>query len=215
MITEQVKPITYPARPFNGGPLDKAIKKDSGWYYEPKFNGWRTLIPLPTGTMFNRHGKELSIQHEFKAAVNELQKAYPDIEWVDCEALGRRHDIGKGTLVVLDAVIRGTYEQRRSKLEVDRLLPLHGASLLFTFKSMMPQHGRTVSIDMEPCYLTDSEFGLENAEALWETMQDTNKVLGAEYFEGLVAKHADSHYPVQLRSSSDECSFWVKHRWAY
>jgi len=208
MIAEQVKPITYPARPYNGGPLDKAIKKDSGWYYEPKFNGWRTLIHLPTGTMFNRHGKELSIQHEFKAAVKELQEAYPDLEWVDCEALGRRHDIGKGTLIVLDAVIRGTYEQRRSRLEVDRLLPLHGASSVTLGFFADP-------IDMESCYLTDSEFGLENAESLWETMKDTNKVLGTEYFEGLVAKHADSHYPIQLRSSSDECSFWVKHRWAY
>jgi len=208
MIAEQVKPITYPARPHNGGPLGKAIKKDSGWYYEPKFNGWRTLIHLPTGTMFNRHGKELSIQHEFKAAVKELQEAYPDLEWVDCEALGRRHDIGKGTLIVLDAVIRGTYEQRRSRLEVDRILPLHGASSVTLGFFSDP-------IDMEPCYLTDSEFGLENAESLWETMKDTNKVLGAEYFEGLVAKHADSHYPIQLRSSSDECSFWVKHRWAY
>jgi ATP-dependent DNA ligase len=200
MIAEQVKPITYPARPFNGGPLDKAIKKDNGWYYEPKFNGWRTLIHLPTGIMFNRHGKELSIQHEFKPAVKELQEAYPDLEWVDCEALGRRHDIGKGCLIVLDAVIQGTYEQRRSKLEVNRLLPLHGASsATFGFFTA----------------LTDSEFGLENAEALWETMQETNKFLGVEYFEGLVAKHADSHYPIQLRSSSDECSFWVKHRWAY
>jgi len=204
MITEQVKPITYPARPFNGGPLDKAIKKDSGWYYEPKFNGWRTLIHLPTGTMFNRHGKELSIQHEFKAAVNELKEAYPDLEWVDCEALGRRHDIGKGTLVVLDAVIRGTYEQRRSKLEVDRSLSIH--------------HGNgwePATSSRESCYLTGSEWGLENAEAAWESMQEVNKFLGTEYFEGLVAKHADSHYPIQLRSSSDECSFWVKHRWAY
>jgi hypothetical protein len=199
MTATEVKPITYPARPYNGGPLDKAIKKDSGWYYEPKFNGWRTLIHLPTGTMFNRYGKELSIQREFKPAVKELQEAYSDLEWVDCEAIGRRHGIGKGTLIVLDAVIRGTYEQRRSKLEVDRLLPVHG---VFTGP-------------VEHCYLTDSEFGLENAEALWETMRDTNKVLGVEYFEGLVAKHADSHYPIQLRSSSDECSFWVKHRWAY
>jgi len=210
MIAEQVKPITYPARPYNGGPLDKAIKKDSGWYYEPKFNGWRTLIHLPTGTMFNRHGKELSIQHEFKAAVNELQVAYPDIEWVDCEALGRRHQFGKGTLIVLDAVIRGTYEQRRGKLEVDREIPLHPWSFFNPHVNQPLLH-----YPMAPCYLTPSDYGLEKAELAWESMQLNNKGLNVEYFEGLVAKHADSHYPIQLRSSSDECSFWVKHRWAY
>ena len=201
MVTQQVKPITYPARPHNGGPLDKAIKKDSGWYYEPKFNGWRTLIHLPTGTMFNRHGKELSIQHEFVDAIKVLQGAYPDLDWVDCEALGRRHDIGKGTLVVLDAVIRGTYVQRRGRLEVDRRIPWHP----------MPP---IVETD-EWCYLTPSLYGLDRAELDWVQMQQDNLSLGVEYFEGLVAKHADSHYPIQLRSSSDECSFWVKHRWAY
>jgi hypothetical protein len=210
MITEQVKPITYPARPFNGGPLDKAIKKDSGWYYEPKFNGWRTLIHLPTGTMFNRHGKELSIQHEFKPAVRGLQKVYPDIEWVDCEALGRRHGVGRGVLVVLDAVIRGTYEQRRGKLEVDRVIPMHPMPPIIDLVGHYPMHEAD-----RWCYLTPSNYGLEKAELEWERMQQDNKNLGVEYFEGLVAKHADSHYPVQLRSASDECSFWVKHRWAY
>ena len=51
-----MNPITYPARPINGGPLEKARPKHGEWFYEPKYNGWRALVHVPTGTMFNRHG---------------------------------------------------------------------------------------------------------------------------------------------------------------
>jgi len=64
-----MKPITYPARPINGGPLDKAHAKHGEWFYEPKYNGWRALVHVPTGTMFNRHGQRLSIQQEFAKAL--------------------------------------------------------------------------------------------------------------------------------------------------
>jgi hypothetical protein len=40
--------------------------------------------------------------------------------WADCEALERRHDVGRGTLVALDVVPESgtpTYEQRRAMLE--------------------------------------------------------------------------------------------------
>jgi hypothetical protein len=44
--------------------------------------------------------------------------------WADCEALERRHNLGRGTLVLLDLVPESgapTYEQRRVILE--SLLP--------------------------------------------------------------------------------------------
>tara|TARA_B100001094_G_scaffold331282_1_gene399064 strand:+ start:1314 stop:1919 length:606 start_codon:yes stop_codon:yes gene_type:complete len=201
MTTTEIEPITYPARPYNGGPLPKALRKDSGWYYEPKYNGWRTLIHQPTGTMFNRHGDKLSIQHEFKDAIKELQDTYPNIEWIDCEALGRRHKIGKGTLIVLDAVVPGTYEERRSLLT---------AAEIESFSNPI-----SLMLSDRKCYLTLSGIGIDNAEESWREMQYENKKIGVEFYEGLVAKHADSHYPVQLRSPKLECSFWVKHRWAY
>jgi hypothetical protein len=47
-----ITPITYPARPINGGPLPNARPKQGVWYYEPKYNGWRALVHIPTGTMF-------------------------------------------------------------------------------------------------------------------------------------------------------------------
>ena len=38
---------------------------------------------------------------------------------------------------------------------------------------------------------------------------------GATYYEGIVAKRADSRYPLQLRSPSIEFPFWMKHRWQF
>ncbi len=46
-------------------------------------------------------------------------------------------------------------------------------------------------------------------------MQALNREWGVEYYEGLVAKRADSLYPIQLRSPGAECPFWIKHRWAW
>ncbi len=42
-------PITYPARPVNGGSFDKARPKIGVWHYEPKNNGWRALVHAPSG----------------------------------------------------------------------------------------------------------------------------------------------------------------------
>jgi hypothetical protein len=66
--------ISYPARPLQGGKLDRAPKKTGLWYAQPKYNGWRALVHCPSGTMWNRHGGRLSIAHEFDAALRELQK---------------------------------------------------------------------------------------------------------------------------------------------
>jgi len=39
-----------------------------------------------------------------------------------------------------------------------------------------------------------------------------NRALGCDFFEGVVMKRADSPYPVQLRSATEEFRGWVKHR---
>ena len=67
-----LNPPTFPARPVNGGPLEKARPKSGVWNVEPKVNGWRTLVHVPTGTMWNRHGIRLSIAKEFKPALELL-----------------------------------------------------------------------------------------------------------------------------------------------
>ena len=113
--------ITYPARPIQGGRLELAPPKRGLGYAEPKLNGWRALIHTPTGTMWNRHGTLLTITDCFRPALAALANLAPHgLVWADCEALERRHTLGRGTLVVLDAVPESgapTYVQRRAMLE--------------------------------------------------------------------------------------------------
>lgn len=210
---------TFPPRPCNGGPLEKAVAKDGGWFYEPKYNGWRTLIHVPTKRMFNRKGDPLSIAHEFPEALEALSQAVSGgnlqrdgdpVEWYDCEALSRRHSMGKGSLIVLDGVMEGTYGERRARLRpVFPVLGMPpwclnlGAAGLANLKEIPEDNG---------LYLTPRIVGSKNALVAWRAMQ--GKGYG-DFFEGLVAKHEQSRYPIQLQSPSTEYNFWIKHRWAY
>lgn len=49
----------------------------------------------------------------------------------------------------------------------------------------------------------------------WHWMQTLNQEWGAEFYEGFVAKRADSAYPIQLRDPEAHCPWWVKHRWVW
>jgi len=68
-------------------------------------------------------------EREFDAAVDQLRSlADSGLVWADCEALERRHQIGRGSLVVLDWIPESgspTYEERREFLaklvEIDAL----------------------------------------------------------------------------------------------
>ena len=203
---------SYPLRPTNGGPLHLSRPKRGQWTYEPKINGWRAIVHAPTSRMWNRHGKRLSIEHEFAAVLEAIRNADlpPEMEWLDCEALERRHALGKGSLVVLDYMppdIRATYEQRQETLrgaihssriphiKLDHIAPPPNDLLL-----LLDNYNFNDPID---------------PESMWATLQDCNKEWNAEVFEGLVAKRLDSTYPRQLRSPNQECPYWVKHRWEF
>lgn len=201
----QLRPPTYPLRPVNGGPLPKAQRKHGDWYYEPKYNGWRALVHVPTGTMFNRKNERLSIEREFAAALTILREAYAEFEWLDCEALERRHNLGRGTLVVLDIPSAAeTYLNRRRRLET---CGVSGSGMVIPHCASQPLQNNTV-------YLTPS---VKQGETLWNLLREANgpDMLGCEFYEGVVAKRADSRYPHQLRSASEEFPFWMKHRWAF
>ena len=109
--------LTFPARPIQGGRLELAPPKRGLWFAEPKLNGWRALIHTPTGTMWNRHRSLLTIADCSRPALAALAKlGNSGLVWTDCEALERRHNLGRGTLVVLDVSLESrtpTYEQRR------------------------------------------------------------------------------------------------------
>ncbi|HEV2327628.1 MAG TPA: hypothetical protein VGY56_02440 [Verrucomicrobiae bacterium] len=205
-----IAPISYPARPINGGPLPKAPAKSGRWFYEPKVNGWRALVHVPSGTMFNRKNQRLSIEAEFASALQLLRWHFGQYDWLDCEALERRHGIGRGSLIVLDIVLPGkTYQERFDLIR-------EGDSRDFTH-CMIAAGGTSVTV---PC--ANSIYYLphwldQNGAALsaWHELQRSNQTLGVPFYEGLVAKRADSLYPIQLRSPDLEFPFWTKHRWAF
>lgn len=209
--------LSYPARPVNGGPLPKALPKRGRWFYEPKINGWRALVHTPTGRMWNRHGKPLSITAEFKTVLACLETC--PLEWLDCEALERRHDLGRGSLVVLDTLDHAAlpYTDRMSLLAsslirtgaepwADQFTPPPNRLLWFAYtyetEATQEQAGFKPDPDLDPA-------------VAWNRLQLFNKAFGAEVFEGLVAKHADSPYPLQTRSADQTFPQWMKHRWAF
>lgn len=195
-------PPTYPARPIGGGRLELAPKKPGVWHAEPKYNGWRALVHCPTGAMWNRHGGRLTIAHEFESALDQLRSlSNQGLEWADCEALERRHAIGRGTLVVLDCVVESpSYLERReflsSLIETERL----SLGEWSTFPS-----GALVL----PPSLRDEG---DAVHALYNSLKERNRALRCDFFEGVVMKRASAPYPIQLRSDSEESRVLVKHR---
>ena len=184
-----MNPITYPARPINSGPLNRARPKPPGdWYYEPKYNGWRALVNGFTGEAWNRHGQSLTIGDEFKDAIRKIKALamFSEIEWWDCEALERRHNIGKGCLVVLDWVPRSNFQA----LWWNRNQWLH---------DYLDELDQSPSVREFPLLSIPPTFQASEAMAVWGDMQSVNKSLGCDFYEGLVAKRADSPTP----SSSD------------
>ena len=198
--------ITYPARPIQGGRLELAPPKRGLWYAEPKLNGWRALIHTPTGTMWNRHGALLTIADCFRPALGALAKlAGRGLVWADCEALERRHNLGRGTLVVLDVVPESgtpSYEQRRTMLEV--LLPMDA---VFSGDTSRPVPCGTLVLT--PTMRAESHA---DALAFYQRLREANRALHCDFFERVVMKRADSIYPVQLRSATEEFRGFVKHR---
>jgi hypothetical protein len=184
--------LSYPARPVNGGHLHYALKKVGPWSYEPKYNGWRALLHVPTGAMWNRHGKRLSIACEF-ARVVHLLKLTP-FTWLDVEALSRRHGLGKGSLIVLDCLDKPhlPYAERRTVLSA--AIPTLPVATKPADKSDY----------LPPCY--------SDPLLVWDQLQEVNQTLGCDFYEGMVAKRDDSPYPIQLNASEQTYPQWMKHR---
>ena len=197
--------ITYPARPIQGGRLELAPPKRGLWYAEPKLNGWCALIHTPSGTMWNRHGTLLTIADCFRPALGALAKlAGRGLVWADCEALERSHNLGRGALVVLDLVpVAGTpsYEQRRAMLE--GILPTDEV-----FSGDASSAVPCGAVVLAPTMRVDHADAL----AFYQRLREANRALRCDFFEGVVMKRAGSVYPVQLRSATEECRAWCKHR---
>ncbi len=199
--------ITYPARPVNGGHLDYALRTPDRKSYEPKYNGWRAIVHTPTGALWNRHGKRLSIARKFAPALEILKRS--NFEWLDGEGLARRHSLGRGSLIVLDcpgAPFPGVpdYEARTDMLYAGIIGAGLGECLIQTLK---PEDNK---VYIPPVY------GEEERDELWQQLQDMNNSLRREganaFYEGRVAKRKDSLYPIQLNNPDQTTPTWMKHR---
>lgn len=192
-------PPTYPGRPRNGGPLDLAMKagayRSQAWWdrvmYQPKYNGWRALVHTPTGRMFNRYNQEFSgVQRSFTTALEQMKECA--FEWLDCEALERRHNIGVGSLIVLDWVIPGV------------ALDIRHTLLQLNFPDARVGHEHALEAG---CYLVT-----EHPPEIDGILKARNAALDCIFYEGVVTKLIKSEYPMQLEGPSETATAWVKHR---
>lgn len=230
MNAASLTPPCYPARPVNGGPLPKALPKSGEWSMEGKYNGWRAWVHNPTGAMFNRKLEPLSITSEFKTSLDILRKL--PWEWSDVEALERRHNIGRGSLILLDYLPEDppeNYIARKSHIhlcaglvggiEVHKRLnePIAGNRVY------LPMHWRMEAGLARVGDFVAAEKNTDRGDwlGLWDILQQCNAALGGNgrcgthFWEGVVAKRNDSIYPRQRRSVELEFPFWMKHRWAF
>jgi hypothetical protein len=135
--------------------------------------------------MWNRHGALLTIADCFQPALGALAKlAGRGLVWADCEALERRHNLGRGTLVVLDvAPESGTpsYEQRRAMLE----------SIVPTDAVLSGDTSRALpcgAVVLTPTMRVES---YADALAFYQRLREANRKLRCDFFEGVVMKRAD------------------------
>lgn len=192
---------SYPSRPISVGRWEIASKvwwprqEQGKWHFQMKLNGWRAIVHCPTGTMFNRHGERLSIAKEFSEALDKLKSS--PFFWLDCEALERRHSIGKGSLIVLDWMVDGLADHcyRRAKLE--------------------DHFGSTEPSDMTG----ENEVHLIAEHAIpgqvWDEAKALNAKLGCEFTEGLIGRKVDACYSFQLNTPDKETAAMIKSRWRF
>ena len=201
-----ISPPFFPARPVNGGPFPKALSKHSEGTLEGKYNGWRAWVHNPTGAMFNRKLEPLSISHEFKPALAVLKKL--PWEWSDTEALERRHNFGRGSLILLDYLPNDPQEIYTDRKKFIHLCTgIAGGGIEVHKELDQPIGNDRVYLPMTWRY--------DGAAQLWEILQRCNRALGADFWEGFVWKRNDSIYPRQRRSAELDFPFWMKHRWAF
>lgn len=203
---------TYPARPVNGGPYDKAPNKPEAdqWFYEPKVNGWRVLVNVKAKKMWNRHGAPSSIEHKFQPALDQLASVFKGSNetWLDCEALGLRAlGVGLGSLVVFDVCHPQVHPEWDSWRERQEVLDLCVQDIVWPW-SINARPAQDVIYRLP-------RVGWSKAGEMYDNLQAANATLGLELYEGVVAKHGAKLYPVQRRSPTEETATWVKHRWKY
>lgn len=204
--------ITYPLRPTNGGEFSYAPDRGDDWIYDPKINGHRIVLHVPSGRMFNRQGGLYAHAESYGDAVELARYHFPDCEWLDCEGLGYRNHIGFGTLIVLD-IISGESVDETTPLR-DRLAEMVWHKEISRPRQLeLPSHLDYMSIGNKGLYTLTPIFPvLWDLKMEYEAMKSVNKEIHQDFFEGYVAKDLNSTYPRQLRSPTINFPKWIKHR---
>lgn len=160
--------------------------------------------------MFNRHNEPLSIQSEFREALDVACRL--PFEWLCTEALERRHKIGQGSLIILDTPIKGGFLARKNIIKAAALG--NGGCLEHTIQGIdTPLENNRVYL---PLTLPEYEKGRRSAELLfWTALGAANVILGCEFFEGLVCDKDNAEFPMQLRDAEMKFPFCTKHRWQF
>jgi len=183
--------ITYPARPFccRGVTQNQAF---SNWSFEPMAKGWRCLVDLKEGAVWSRHGKPLPQEDQVMRVVRGDGYNFGPHRWLDCLLLGRASQAGTGTVLLLDIVCQGTYEERRPNFSVLLQCPFDD----------IPK-GR---------FLRLPSFNQSGAVQAMEMMKAVNFHRQTVIWQGVICKHPLSGYETQTRSPDAECRFWAKER---
>jgi len=228
-----ILPPGYPLRPVNGGPLPKAQPKRGKYRWEPKVNGWRAWTHTESSLMFNRHNEPLSITKEFRPVLDRIRDARLALKWLDTEAFERRHPLGRGSLIILDFAPTDPFpagvtldERLQIQHEILQNIAQPWAFLhepppeneLLYFAYTFTDYGIPVPQSEQDWLADQGHYQGEDVDGIhtaWRQLQEVNRLLGAEVFEGLVAKRLDSRYPLQSHSSDQEFPFWTKHRWRF
>lgn len=219
MIANPPQLICYPPAPLNGGKLDTAPPKVGEWVWQPKVDDWRAVIHTPSRTVWNQYGQLSSFTDtdKFTAALEWLaflQSQYAATEWLDVGMMENRHDMMRGTIIVLDLIVPDfssgmAFWNRRSVLEtIFPVLPLDVSDLLKVKggqvrDSVYLVHQSPTIIFPQPHPFTPL--------ALQDLLKRENAKLGRKFYEGLVAKRADSTYPMRSAPKQQTCD-WIKHR---
>jgi len=204
----------FPQRPASGGHFRGQLGL-TPQLFSLKYNGWMGLLHLPTKQMWNRHGKKLSIENDFSAAIEQLygdRYAYDGMpmsdgakkcEWLVCEALQRRHHLGQGSLFVIDYMPTGKFSDE------DWSFAMRQEWLSNWIEIHPPWVKPTPDSTM---LISNQSISDESLVEMWNDIPRLNEEWGCEFYEGFVATQASSPYKRQ-HTANNKCSHIIKYRY--
>jgi hypothetical protein len=207
MIAQRPKVICYPPAPLNGGPLESAPAKVGTWVWQPKPNDERVVIHAPTRTIWNQYGQPYTKTEAFQPALDRLESVAFFAEWIDAGTTFKEAGILSGCIIVFDLIERDlTFDERRERLAVTFDVLPWATELVGTAEARN-------QVYLVPQWCPDryvGGYGVHPME-LYDRLKNENAHLDRKFYEGFVAKRADSLYTFGNRPKQQTAD-WIKHR---